>query len=168
MKAFTPVLKNEEGSAIVIALLALALLTVLGISSTGTTTTELNIVRNLGIYNINFYQAESCANEAAYYIETEANTLNLIPDYSPFAWVNDGDINLTVTEGWVDTGNGANSAASRGAGMENAWYALIAKGPRKRSSLDVGSSRLYEFSVYGRSESHGGSSIVEIGYLRRF
>ena len=162
---------DEEGSAIVLALLALAALTIIGISSTSTTTVELTVVRNEQIYQVNFYQAESCANEAAYYIESETNTFDLIPDYSDLSWMNedDDDLDLTDSSNWIATGDDDdNAGTSQVDNIENANYSTIAKGPRDGSSLDIGASRLYEFSVYGKSESYNGTAVVEIGYLRRF
>ncbi len=115
MNIYQTTLKNEEGSAIVLALLALAILTILGVSSTDTSITELNIVRNEQIYQINFYQAESCANEAALYIEMESDpTKELTPAYTDSKWISDiNDVNmpdLTKSGNWVDSGNNSNSA----------------------------------------------------------
>jgi len=54
-------IKNEEGSAIVIAVMILMVVTIIGVSSTNTTTVELQIVRNDGIYKENLYLAEAAA-----------------------------------------------------------------------------------------------------------
>ncbi|MEH0022020.1 MAG: pilus assembly PilX N-terminal domain-containing protein [Desulfobacter sp.] len=165
-------LKNEDGSAIIMALLTLAVLTVIGITSASTSRVELTVVRNEQIYQINFYQAESCANEAAYYIESEADTSNLIPDYSDLGWMNtnDGNLDLSDSGNWVSTGDedNDNAATSQVGNIQNSNYSAIAKGPRDGSSLDIGSSRLYEFAAYGKSESYNGNAVVEVGYLKRF
>ena len=57
-------LKNEEGSAMLVALMILMVLTIIGVSSSNTTTVELQIVRNDGIYKQNLYLAEAAAQEA--------------------------------------------------------------------------------------------------------
>ena len=57
-------IKNEEGSAIVVALMILMVVTIIGVSSSNTTTVELQIVRNDGIYKQNLYLAEAAAQEA--------------------------------------------------------------------------------------------------------
>ena len=173
MNIYQTTLKNEEGSAIVLALLALAILTILGVSSTDTSITELNIVRNEQIYQINFYQAESCANEAALYIEMESDpTKELTPAYTDFKWISDiNDVNmpdLTKSGNWVDSGNNSNSAVSSVKNIDNSGYATVAKGPRPNTSVKVTTTRLYEFAIYGKSESLNGNSVVEIGYLRRY
>ena len=53
------ILKNEEGSVIVIAIIILAVLTLIGVASMRTSNTELQISTNHGIALINFYSAES-------------------------------------------------------------------------------------------------------------
>jgi Tfp pilus assembly protein PilX len=52
-------LANEQGSVMVIALIILALVTVLGISSTTTTSIELQIAANDKFNKISFFSAES-------------------------------------------------------------------------------------------------------------
>ncbi len=146
------ILNNEKGSAIVIALLVLSVLTIIGISSTNISTTELGIVRNEQIYQINFYLAESSAYEAAVRLERESDTTQLIPGTSGHNWLND------------DTTD--NSDASQF--DANATYSAVAKGVRGGSSLDMGSTRLYEFAVFGRSAANNGAELIEIGYLKRF
>ncbi len=174
MNNFASILKNEEGSAIVFALLALAVLTIVGVSSSGISNTELIIVKNELIYQTNFYQAESSANEGAYYIESETNGFELLPDSSGYSWMNDGNadnpVDLTVSGSWVITGDAAtdNAGTSQVKNITNSTYSALANGPRDGSPLDIGSSRLYEFAVFGKSEEYNGSAVVEIGYLKRF
>lgn len=55
---FTP-LTNEEGSTIIYAIIVLLLLTIIGISSVNTTTTEQAIAQNDMYYKISFYAAEA-------------------------------------------------------------------------------------------------------------
>lgn len=52
-------INNQNGSVMVIALLILVLLTIIGISSVRTSTTELRIATNHQIMHMNFYAAES-------------------------------------------------------------------------------------------------------------
>uniref|UniRef100_UPI00405749B8 pilus assembly PilX N-terminal domain-containing protein n=1 Tax=Candidatus Electrothrix sp. TaxID=2170559 RepID=UPI00405749B8 len=51
-------LMNQDGSAVVIAMLVLMVLTIMGISAVNLSTTESYIVRNQQIYQINFYHTE--------------------------------------------------------------------------------------------------------------
>ena len=57
------ILKNEQGSAIVIAMLTLMVVTIIGVSSSNKTASELQVVRNDGIYKRNLYLAEGAAQE---------------------------------------------------------------------------------------------------------
>ena len=52
-------LNNERGSVLIIAVLMLVLLTIIGISATNTTTTDLQIAGNEKTHRIAFYAAES-------------------------------------------------------------------------------------------------------------
>ena len=77
MKEIISKLNNEEGSAIVIALIILVLLTMIGITASDNTVIELQIVRNEAIYRQNFYRAEAAVIEAAEILEDTANTADL-------------------------------------------------------------------------------------------
>jgi len=55
----TSLFKNQDGSAIIFALMTLVILTILGISSITTTTTEQKIARNDMYYKLSFYAAEA-------------------------------------------------------------------------------------------------------------
>ncbi len=54
---------NEEGSVIVIAIMVLALLTIVGVMSTGTSVTESFIVRNVALHKQNVYLTEAAVME---------------------------------------------------------------------------------------------------------
>lgn len=88
MKSFVRHLSNEDGSAIVIAVLVLLLVTILGISATNTTTIELQIAGNDKIDKTAFYAAEA----AGYYVATN-------PDLY-------GNANSTVDAGLCYPGDG--------------------------------------------------------------
>jgi len=59
MKPGAPILKDETGSVMVIALLMLALLTIIGISSSTTSQIEIQIAGNDRFHKIAFYNADS-------------------------------------------------------------------------------------------------------------
>lgn len=59
MHKMTAILKNEHGSMMVVALMILAILTIIGISATRTSTTEVQISTNALEHNITFYAAEA-------------------------------------------------------------------------------------------------------------
>ncbi|MDD9304588.1 MAG: hypothetical protein HUK40_20485 [Desulfobacter sp.] len=166
-----PILNNEKGSVLLLALILLSVLTVMGLSSINTTSTEYQIVRNERIYQTNFYHAESCANEGAFYLEKENNSSELIPEYTNKAWVHpdDGTIDFSNADNWITAGGASDNAGTSSiTNIDNSSFSTIAEGLRDCSSLDIGSSRLYEFAVYGKSASNNGSAVIEIGYLKRF
>ena len=55
----TAILKRDDGSVIVAALMILVLLTIIGISAIGTSNTELNITSNVQLHKTAFFTAES-------------------------------------------------------------------------------------------------------------
>ena len=181
-------LNNEEGSAIVIALIILVLLTMIGITATDNTVFELEIVRNEAIYRQNFYKAESAIIEAAEILEDETNTTRLFPLTTTWGWLRDkASINSDMTDitnwkdnadppNWLDNDGllGTDSASSNnmddtGDPRNNTRYAVIANGVIGSLSL-TGGNNLYSFSVYGLfdSTSGNGRSLILMGYNRRF
>ena len=71
MQKISFIIKSEQGSVIIVAMIVLVLLTVIGISATSTSITEVQISTNAVLHNIAFYTAESG-------IETGRATLNNI------------------------------------------------------------------------------------------
>jgi Tfp pilus assembly protein PilX len=58
-------LRNEEGSVLITALLLLVFLTLIGISATTTTTTDMQVARNEKCFKLAFYAAEAASNYVA-------------------------------------------------------------------------------------------------------
>ena len=59
MKSFDRLFRNEDGSAIILALMILVLLTVIGIAGSNSTRTEMKIASNDKFHKITFYAAEA-------------------------------------------------------------------------------------------------------------
>jgi hypothetical protein len=59
MKQIVDTIANDRGSALVVALLVLVLLTLMGISATTTSTIEVQMAANEKFYDLAFYAAES-------------------------------------------------------------------------------------------------------------
>lgn len=59
------ILENDKGSTIIVALLVLVLLTIIGMSATTNSNTELQITANSQLYKTAFYAAESGWQEMA-------------------------------------------------------------------------------------------------------
>jgi len=74
MQPTPTILKGENGSIILVALIMLALLTVIGLSSSHTSIMESRIATNEQLHNIVFYKADGGAETAAVLIEDGIET----------------------------------------------------------------------------------------------
>ncbi len=59
MQKMTSIINNQQGSVITMAVIILALLTFIGIASTNTSTTEVQVSTNAVLHNMAFYTADS-------------------------------------------------------------------------------------------------------------
>jgi len=59
MQKITSIINNQQGSVIIMAVIVLALLTIIGIAATNTSTTEVQVSTNAVLHNIAFYTADS-------------------------------------------------------------------------------------------------------------
>lgn len=113
-------LGNETGSTVVMAMMVLAVVTILGIFSINTSTTELAIARNDRLYTIAFYAAEA----ARGYVPPHTGLYgenNITPGGSlPFSSGTTGDFKLTANNSSFDgiVGYTGFSQAPRGSGYE--------------------------------------------------
>jgi Tfp pilus assembly protein PilX len=71
MRKVLSIINNQNGSVIVVAMIILALLTILGISSTSTSTLEMRIATNSQDYQLDFYVADSGWKDGAMWIEEQ-------------------------------------------------------------------------------------------------
>jgi len=85
-----PVVANQNGSAIVIALLVLVILTLGGITATQRSITEISTIHNTAIHKQNIYIAEMAAMEAArVIIDVDAQDFETIRPGGDFDWIRD-------------------------------------------------------------------------------
>ena len=153
-------IKNEEGSVLVIALIVIVLLTLMGMSATTNSTLELQIAAANRDYKLNFYKAEGAVMEAAVYVEAEpADNLK----NKTLAWVVDTD--MTDLANWTGT-NFQDSTAFDYSG--DTKYSAMDIGVAGGSSLDMGTTNLHEYRMFGYHNSNTGTVLLEIGYLRRY
>lgn len=98
MKDITSICANEKGSALVIALLILVLLTLMGISATTTSTIEVQMAGSEKFYEMSFYAAESGWQTALNWLDGQfpGVTKNL-------GWDKDAVPSSTFTEDNFDT-----------------------------------------------------------------
>ncbi|RJQ64144.1 MAG: hypothetical protein C4530_02570 [Desulfobacteraceae bacterium] len=165
---------NENGSVLVIALVMLAFISLLGISVTTTSTTEVQIAGNDRIYKQNVYKAEAAAMEGAQRIENETSK-QVLMRATPTAWLSDSDSMTTPTtaDSWDHDGEGGNDnsqAADASIDSEgNTYFSVVDRGIAPGGSLSMGGgTQLHEYAVYGFYNGTQGQVLVEIGYRKRF
>ncbi len=175
------ILNNDKGSVINVALLILILLTLIGMAVSKNSVVDIKIAANEKTYKQNFYQAEGAAIQAAQIIENKtaailknrsvyaANGLRFLnqpadlPSYSTDPATRDSAI--AAEDNWVtDAGGTANSAA----GLQDTSFLAIDQGIAQGGSLDISTSQLHSFDIYGRSCLNNGKATISIGFLKRF
>lgn len=162
-------LKNEQGFVLVAALMMLMILLIIGVAATNTTTIELQISGNDKLAKQVFYQAESVATEATRIMANDGGVS--LEDPTAYTWLNLDPVTsgqLTVGAGGTEdadvrsetfwNNNSANSLLpTTGTLQMMAAFRGISPG----SSLTLGSSRIHEYDVYGRSRQNNSLAIVK-------
>jgi hypothetical protein len=168
-------IKNEEGSAIVVAVMILMVVTIIGVSSTNTTTVELQIVRNDGIYKQNLYLAEAAAQEGIQQIWNLSRTDPFRLERQAPVWLNNiedlikNDIDLTDPGDWDHDGAGGDDTAEVSSTDPDAILAVTDAGIAEGGSLDISSeTNAHQFAVFGIGNRNNGRVFIEIGYRERF
>ncbi len=172
------ILNNESGSVIIMAIIALALLTVLGLISSRTSSIESQIARNDMVYNRNFYRSEGAMMQGARVLENENDTMVL--KGKNVSWLNSEDPNdldfFSDPTNWITSGTDQNAALSQADPTDNGhmFYTVVDRGIADMSSLSlVGDDALYNYSIYGMYQSNDiaedrGLIMLEIGYKKRW
>jgi hypothetical protein len=163
-------IKNEEGSAIVVAVMILMVVTIIGVSSTNTTTVELQIVRNDGIYKQNLYLAEAAAQEGIQRIWNLSRTDVFLLERRAPVWLNDiNDIDMADTDNWDTDGADNDDTAEVSSADPDALLAVSDVGIAEGGSLDISSeTNAHQFAIFGLSNRNNGRVFIEIGYRERF
>jgi len=153
-------LKNDDGSVLVLALVMLVLLTLLGISASRTSSIEIQISGNDMIYKQNLYMAEAGAMEAVQELEN-----NDLETNAP-AWLQPIDTVLDIPDkSFWD----ANSEASGDPDLDDYTLKIASTdGIVGGASLDMSKSNVNGYTVYGRCERKKGIIVVEVGYRKPF
>ncbi len=157
------ILQSEEGSVMVLALIVLAMLTIIGISASNTSTTELQIVRNDLLHRINFYKAEAAAREGAQTVANLAKTSpsEVNPGQTTQNWLVDpaaDGIDMTKIED-VQAIDEPSSVVTDAA----TTYAAAYLG-RTGSVAAENESHVYHFNLYGLHTADDGRAFIEMGY----
>ena len=161
------ILKNENGTVLVPAILILVLLTIVGVAATNISNTEIKTSFNEIVHQQNFYRAEGAITEAVDLFDGIAN-----PKYSSPYWV-ETELNQITNNQindntfWISGHSGTIPQTS--ATLDDTNFVVVSKGIVSGTSLSMGSSKVHSYSVYGRSAPpNRGATIIEIGYLKAF
>lgn len=161
------VLKNEEGAVIVAAIMILVFLTIIGIASIRVSNTEVQISGNELRYQQHLYRAEGATMEAVQQLELDSD-----PTEGNLVWLETQLDSVTENEikAW-QFGGSPNPVTSvlDNPGLADVSYMAASEGVVSGSSLDMTSSKVHGYTIYGRSSlPNKGTIVVEIGYLKAF
>lgn len=161
-------LTNEQGSAIVIALMLLSLLTVMGIWSTRKSNIETLIAGNEVARKQTFYRTEGGVIEGGFAIE-EALPGDLK------AWAPDWLTEASAAPDMTDPANwdfdlvGGDDTAVPSSLDADVGYCALDKGITSGDSLVMTSAtQVRTYGVFSFHDSRDGQALMEVGYKRRF
>ena len=160
-------LKNEDGSVLVLALIMLVLLTLIGISATTTSMIETKIAGNERVYKRNFYAAEAAVMQCAQNME-QPDLHNPRPPWGGLINpVNEPD-DIRLASFWEAPVDPTPQLAVIPHTLFVATSQGLAGGAQG-TSLDMTVSNVHAYSVYGRCKpSNSGPTIIEIGFRKAF
>ena len=159
-------LKREDGSVLVIALVILVLLTIAGMTSNRTSSIDMLIAGNERTYKQNLFMAEAMA------IEAMQNMEDIDLEDSPPTWLTTdlsiiNEITVLNEDNWT-TGfsDGTNSVPSTLSA--DARYVAVSAGIDPGTGLGLGGSRVYSYQIFGRSSQNNGQTVILVGYRKAF
>ena len=161
-------LKNENGSVMVLALIMLALLTLLGIAATTTSTIEIQVAGNEKLYKENFYRAEAAVMENAQRIkdgEAEMKNSSNFPGWLHIESNLPDPDDITNPDNWTD-GTGAFPEVSQVSIDPNTRLLAVFEGLVTSLDMDK-STKVYSYSIYGRCLRNNGLVMIRAGYRKR-
>jgi len=159
---------NENGSAIVIALMLLSLLTVMGIWSTRKSNIETLIAGNEVARKQTFFRTESGVIEGGFAIKDAA--ASALTARTP-TWLTDKSVALDMTdpENWDFDLLGGDDTAVPTTSDPDVGFCAIDKGVTSGDSmLMTNASQVRTYAVYSFHDSRDGQALMEVGYKRRF
>jgi len=164
------ILKNEEGSLLVVVIVVLAVLSIIGISTMDKSTVELQIVRNEAVYNRNFYAAEGAAIEAAQTLQNQADSSELLPNTTNYTWLGSAaDVDWTAQGDKIVVDIDEVAALADVSTIPSTDIAAVHRGIASGASMTMTAvSQVHEYAVFGYYNSaREGRALIEIGYRKR-
>ena len=167
MKMNLYLLRNEEGSVLLVAIMILILLTLIGFAATNTTSIEISISGNEKVYKQNFYMADGAVSEAIQRIQNENIPDQLRAGVTSYKWINScSDLDSTA---WGNDGQGGTvNSATSGLGSSFEVFDGGIAGGNSASSIKMTSSSVHEYLIYGRSAVNNAQTVIEAGFKKRF
>lgn len=159
------ILQNERGALmIIVAVVMLALLTLISVAASRTARIELRIAANDYAYQRCFYNAEGAAVEALARLEEGSHPLSAAPPWMRSA--KDAIDDSTIFSYW-DTNGEKKGAGPRESVVDPAdtAYLVVHHGIPAGSSLGMNNPARHTFSIYSRCKNEG-PVILKIGYAR--
>lgn len=164
------IVKSEEGSVVLLALMVLMLITMFGISALNTSDTELIVSHNNRCYKQNLYRAEGMVMEAAQKVNgTAAADLTPSSGTKP-TWLVDGTVDSPdfnpESEAWEDNPYTEETVLAI-VDPEKANFTVVYEGLSSGSSLSMDSTiKIWQYSIYGKSNLCNGELGVVAGFRR--
>ena len=159
-------LTNERGSAIVIAVLFLILMTIIGVTMIQNTSMELQITRNDMVIKDHTHRAEGAALEGAQWIENAVETV--LEDLSSRPFISQNDLDLTTLNLADGSWNRSEVDPDGILGPAILGYRIV----DETGVVDLTQTNLHTYKVYGYYNRPGGMNrgevLLEIGYKKRF
>ena len=154
---------NERGAVfLVVAVMVLVLLTIVGIASTNVSNTEIQIASHTTAYQQNFYRAEGATIEATTLLEGISDPL-----LNPPSWL-EQDVD-SITDQNIRDWENLGSVTAAASNLEDTEYIGIYTGIVSGNTLNMGSSTIHGYRIFGRSSPpQRGTAVVQIGYLMAF
>ncbi len=145
-------LNNEEGSAIIIAILVLVLLTITGMSATQNTIIELEIVRNDLVHKDQLYRADGAVMQAAQWIEDQPDTV--LQDITTDTTDAISDVDIVPTDlNLNDNGNQWNIWAQADVDPDQAATVITGyKIVDQTGAVMLNQSQTHTYAIYGLYE----------------
>jgi len=163
-------MKKQDGAVTIIAIMILAVLTLIAVSSFNTSKVEVFVFKNEHQNNMSFYQAEIAAKRAAFELRTALTTYleqNLTSPSRKLKWLYDESnlIDIYDQNAWL-SGNASKPMTTN---PDNRFIAVHRKQNNTGSSLSMTNqgSKVHEYTIYAKS-TKGGEAMIEIGFTKRF
>ena len=159
-------LASEQGSAVIIAVLFLILMTIIGVTMIQNTSMELQITRNDMVIKDHTHRAEGAALEGSQWIENAPVTV--LEDLSSRTFISQNDLDLTTLNLADGTWQRSEVDPEGTSGPAILGYRIV----DETGIVDLTQTNLHTYRVYGYydrpSGMNRGEVLVEIGYKKRF